>query len=76
MKNGKCPKCGSATVHSLANGLQPGGRREYIGFNGVYQGVDVQSYLCTTCGYFENYVTEAKRLAEAAQHWPSVPLAE
>jgi hypothetical protein len=60
----------------MANGFQPGGRRQYIGFNGVYQGVDVQSYLCTTCGYFENYVTDAKRLAEAAQQWPKVPPVE
>ncbi len=73
MRNGHCPKCGSTTVHSLANGLQPGGRREYIGFNGVYTGVAVQSLVCATCGYYENYLTDPQKLAEVAQKWPVVP---
>jgi len=72
MKNGKCDKCGSTTVHVQTNGFAPGGRREYIGFEGMYSAVDVQSYLCTTCGYYENYVTDPKRLVEAAQKWPAV----
>ena len=73
MKNGKCDKCGSSTVHTLVNGFAPGGRREYLGFGGAYSAVDVQSFLCTTCGYYENYVTDQKRLAEVAQKWPAVP---
>jgi len=72
MKNGTCIKCGSTTVHSQVNGFAPGGRREYIGFDGMYSGVDVQSYICKTCGYYENYVADPKRLAEAAQKWPPV----
>jgi len=72
MKNGKCDKCGSMTVHVLTNGFAPGGRREYIVFDGMYSAVDVQSYLCTTCGYYENYVADPKRLAEVAQKWPAV----
>ena len=72
MKNGKCLKCGSMTVHSLVNGFAPGGRREYIGYGGAFRAVDVQSYLCTTCGYYENYVTDVARLAEMAQNWPLV----
>ena len=73
MRNGQCSQCGALTVHTLKNGVQPGGRREYLGFNGTYTGVDVQTYLCTTCGYFENYVIDPARLAEAAQRWPLVP---
>ncbi len=72
MKNGQCDKCGSNTVHTLVNGLAPAGRREYIGFGGVYTGVDVETFLCVTCGYYENYVTDTKRLAEVAQRWPAV----
>jgi predicted nucleic-acid-binding Zn-ribbon protein len=72
MKNGKCVKCGSTTVHTLINGFAPGGGREYLGFGSVYSAVDVQSFLCTTCGYYENYVTDQKRLAEVVQKWPVV----
>jgi rubredoxin len=73
MKSGHCPKCGATTVHSLPNGLQPGGRRDYIGFGGVYSGVPVQSYVCTTCGYYENYLADPQKLAEVAQKWPLIP---
>ena len=74
MKNGKCFKCGSATVYSLANGVVPGGRdREYIHLGAFYYPIDVQSFLCTTCGFYENYVTDQKRLAEVTQKWPQVP---
>jgi hypothetical protein len=72
MQSGKCDKCGASTVHTLANGIAPGGRREYIGFGGAYTAVDVQTYLCTNCGYYENYVTDTRRLAEVAQRWPGV----
>ena len=74
MKNGKCVKCGSSTVYSLANGVVPGGRvREYIQFDGMYSAADVLSFLCTTCGYYENYVTDAKKLSAVANKWPQVP---
>ena len=76
MKNGQCDKCGSNTVNTLANGIAPAGRREYIGFGGVYSGVDVQTFLCVNCGYYENYVTDTKRLAEVTQRWPGVPPAK
>ena len=29
---------------------------------------------CTTCGYHENYISDAKKLSEAAQKWPKVPV--
>jgi hypothetical protein len=74
MKNGKCPKCGSATVYSIANGVMPGGRpRQYIGFGGIYSAVDCLTYLCATCGYYENYITDQKKLADVVQKWPHVP---
>ena len=74
MKNGKCLKCGSTTVYSLANGVVPGGHvREYIQMDGMYSAADVLSFLCTTCGYYENYVTDAKKLSAVAGKWPQVP---
>ena len=66
--------CGSTTVYSQANGVVPGGRKEYILLDGYDLPVDVVSFLCTTCGHFENYITDAKKLSDAAQKWPKVPV--
>jgi hypothetical protein len=74
MRNGKCPKCGSEAVHSLTNGIVPGGRdREYVQFEGMYSAINIQSFVCTTCGYYENYLADPNRLAEIGQKWPRVP---
>jgi hypothetical protein len=73
MRNGQCPQCGSSTVFSLANGVVPGGRdRVYIHLDGYYVPVDVASYLCTTCGHFENYITDTNKLSAVAQKWQKV----
>ena len=75
MKNGKCSRCGSATVVARPNGIVPGGSsREYINFEGrTYMPVDTAAYLCTTCGYYERYVTDPGKLAQAGQTWQKVP---
>jgi hypothetical protein len=74
MKNGKCVKCGAATVYSIANGVVPGGRpRYYVQMDGMYTASDVTSFLCTTCGYYENYIADAKKLTAVAARWPRVP---
>jgi hypothetical protein len=74
MRNGKCSKCGSATVVSLANGVVAGGRKMYMLTGGYNVPVEVVTFLCTTCGYHENYISDAKKLSEAAQKWPKVPV--
>ena len=51
----------------------PAALRFVIEGEGAYTAVDIQSFLCTTCGYYENYVADPKRLAEVAQKWPAVP---
>jgi hypothetical protein len=74
MKNGKCLKCGSTTVYSSANGIVPSGSvRHYMGFGGMYTAADCLTFLCTTCGYYENYITTPKKLSDAAQKWAHVP---
>lgn len=32
----------------------------------------VRTYLCTACGYFEQYVDDAATLEEAAKNWDPV----
>jgi hypothetical protein len=73
MKNGKCPQCGSATVHTRANGLGFGNISSvyiYTGSTGKPSGT--AAYVCVTCGYFEVYLTDRPGLAEIAQAWQKV----
>ena len=72
MRNGKCSKCNSATVYWQSKGV--GGIRGIDLTIGIFaRAVNVTSYVCTTCGYFENYIADASKLAEVAQKWTKVP---
>lgn len=74
MKNGICTRCGVTSIHTMVNGVVPGGSaRQYIRSGNTYTAVEVVTYLCTACGYYENYVTDAGKLGQAAQNWPAVP---
>jgi len=72
MRNGKCSKCGSTTVYMQANGL--GNTREHINLGGIHYPTEVVTFLCGSCGYYENYLSDVKKLAEATQKWPKVPV--
>ena len=64
MKNGQCPKCNSTTIYTSEKGVRFGGAFVNVG------GTDVKSwvsYICATCGYFENYVTDTKALNELSK---------
>jgi hypothetical protein len=74
MRNGKCSKCGSATVYTQANGVV-GHSREYISLDSVNYPVNVVTFLCGSCGYYENYISDVKKLGEAVQKWPKAPVA-
>jgi hypothetical protein len=75
MKNGQCPKCNSTTIHSQPQGIY------YYQITALHLGntgsmmipnATVVSYLCTTCGYFENYIADQKILAQVAAKWQKV----
>jgi predicted nucleic-acid-binding Zn-ribbon protein len=75
MKNGKCPKCGSATVHSKTNGIAFGnsnGRVDVIS-SMLTRPSPAIAFVCITCGYFENYIADPGKLAEVAKTWQKVP---
>jgi hypothetical protein len=74
MKTGKCPKCGSATVHSRPGGLGFGNQdRIYIYATGpIGKASTTIAYLCTSCGYQEVYLTDKDFLADAAKSWSRV----
>ncbi len=74
MKSGKCPKCGSATVHSKPGGLGFGNSSHVSIYAGPMQKPSsTLAFVCVTCGHFEVYLTDKTYLAEVAKAWPKVP---
>jgi len=75
MKDGKCPKCNSATVYTKRNGMSigDGGIRIYISsvFATTATSRNVH-YICTTCGYFEIYIEDRDKLEAVTKDWKKV----
>lgn len=72
MKNGICPKCGAASVYTKKRGAGFEGGL-YIHTSILTSGTDYLSYVCITCGYFENYISDASKLQHVAEKWDQVP---
>jgi hypothetical protein len=72
MKNGKCPKCGSATIYTKPGGLGFGNISQVFIYLKSGYPASTKAYICTTCGYYEVYVTATSVLAEVAQSWQKV----
>ena len=69
MKNGHCPKCNSQEIYASLDG---GGIGE--GFTvRVLHGEAMsptrtwQTYLCASCGYFENYLLDVAKIAQIVE---------
>ena len=74
MKNGTCPKCGSSTVHTRVSGLSFGNMdRVFIDGDKMHEPSTYTTYVCVTCGYFENYLA-ATYLPAVVEQWAKVPL--
>lgn len=60
----KCPKCGSDNVFMRQHGI--GGSANLLVAIGTFMTstTDWMTYLCTDCGYFENYLTKKDWLAK------------
>ena len=74
MKNGICPKCGSETVHSKPDGLKYAAAKGvvFVHTGMMTMASPAVSYICVTCGYFENYIADPGKLSEVAQSWQKV----
>jgi predicted RNA-binding Zn-ribbon protein involved in translation (DUF1610 family) len=74
MKDGKCPKCGSHTVYTKQNGLQLGENQKgvMVFTSFMTSPTATVAYICTACGYFENYIADPKKLSEVAGKWTAV----
>ena len=65
MKNGKCPKCGSDSVFT---DIGTGGRQGDIGIS-LFSTALADNYICTSCGYVENYISQKDKLKEIREKW-------
>ena len=51
---------------------QDGGSSVYLAVSMMTSGTPVDTYLCTSCGFWERYVADPEKLAQVAQKWPKV----
>ena len=72
MRNGICPKCNAATIYTKKRGAGFEGGL-YVHTSMVSSGTDYISYVCATCGYFENYIGNEDKLRQVAEKWDAVP---
>ena len=74
MKRGVCVKCGSKTVYTKENAVAfEQGRKGVFIKTGMGQSAsDTEAYICSSCGYFEIYVIDHKKLQDVAKKWQQV----
>lgn len=73
MKNGQCHSCGSDQVRSNKNRKFPALNTVTLGLgnsNARYASLD--TYVCVSCGYVENYVASAEDLNYIQENWATV----
>jgi hypothetical protein len=75
MKNGFCSKCGTASVFEKPEGVKFSAMQgvAFVNTGGPTRGTPAMSYVCTNCGYFENYLLDPHKLAQVEQTWHQVP---
>jgi predicted nucleic-acid-binding Zn-ribbon protein len=62
VEKGVCPKCGSSEVYRRRGGMASS--------HGVFlllsllRYLEIDTYVCTNCGYIENYTADKYRLPE------------
>jgi len=69
MKSGTCPKCRSTDVRvGPPNGRQRGPMNKFaVSF---WKNVVPERYICMSCGYMEQYVSDPADRAAIASSWP------
>lgn len=70
MKNGKCNNCGSAEIYRSVNGIISGDKQVFVrNLSILSSGTNRMTYICTSCGYYENYIEDAEILNKIARKW-------
>lgn len=64
MKNGQCPKCGSREIYASTSsgGVGDGFSLHVLLGEGMHPTRDWQTFLCASCGYFENYLLDEGKI--------------
>jgi predicted nucleic-acid-binding Zn-ribbon protein len=68
LRTGVCPKCRATTVYKKAEGVGFA-ERVVVRTGWLNAPSRYDSYICTTCGYFENYIADRGKLEEVARRW-------
>lgn len=73
MKEGKCPKCGSAEVY-CGDEIKP--KIGPFASNSIPVSLTsiapLDNYVCTECGYMESYISDRSKLKEIYIKWRKV----
>jgi predicted nucleic-acid-binding Zn-ribbon protein len=76
MKTGRCPKCETSNVYMKHKGVMSGGGGAPVGHTFIdvssFSSAHFDSYVCTNCGYVENYVSDTGKLGKIAEKWDKV----
>ena len=80
MRNGRCVKCGAATVRAARNGIssQSGHTTMFAHMEGRPRGMVVPfrgeawQFACTSCGYLEWWVLDPQTLGHIQSTWAPV----
>ena len=74
MRSGFCPKCKTPTVYRKRDGIYQVTQRVYVVTgNWINHPSPADCYICTRCGYFEQYVAaDAEKMSEIANNWEKV----
>ena len=74
LRSGYCPKCKTPTVYRKWDGIYQGTQRVYVTTgNWIVVPSPVDCYICTRCGYFEQYVAaDAQKMSEITNSWEKV----
>lgn len=73
MLNGKCPRCNARSVFRKINGVTSGDKHIYVrGLGFSTPRTDRMTLVCTTCGYYEDYITDKAILKKVSAKWDRV----
>jgi predicted nucleic-acid-binding Zn-ribbon protein len=65
MEHGQCPKCDSSEVYERRGGMTSS--HGIIIHLGLFKFLEIRTYVCTNCGYIENYTADKSYLPDIAQ---------
>src|SRR5688500_7704740 len=70
MKNGQCPKCNSREVYSSIDGggIGDGFSVQVLDGDSMKSTRQWQTFLCVTCGYYENYLLDGTKIARIVEN--------